>query len=146
MSLPSTFFSPLIACYKLPKANIFSNSAKLNNTQAPASTCPQNITIDSAISLTCAEAAIVCKIPTAGLHNLNRYLFCPALTNTTLCVPRWCPIIIISLGDNISTTNNTLLLSTSVANDGNFTLTQFLGWNSSFGLDYVTEGMTVCVG
>lgn len=98
------------------------------------------------MSLTCAEAAVVCEIPTAGLHNLNRYLFCPALTNTTLCAPLWCPIIVISLGDNIGTTNNTLLLSTSVANDGNFTLTQFLGWNSNFGLDYVTEGMTVCVG
>lgn len=147
MSLPSAFSSlPLALATSYPKANILRSGAELNNTEAPASTCPQNITIDGATNLTCAEAAIVYEIPTAGLHNLNRYLFCPALTNTTLCAPLSCPITVISLGDNIGTTNNTLPVPTWVASYSNFTLTQFLAWNPYLGLDHVTEGTTVCVG
>lgn len=118
----------------------------MNDTESPASTCPQTITINGATNLTCAEAAVVYEIPKAGLHNLNRYLFCPALTNTTLCASMPCPITIISLGDNIGTTNNTLPVSTWVASYSNITLTQFLAWNSYFGLDHVTEGTKVCVG
>ncbi|KAF7872589.1 hypothetical protein EAF04_003509 [Stromatinia cepivora] len=107
--------------------------------------CPQNITISGEEQYTCHEAFVKFKIPTAGLFNLDNSLYCSGLSNTTLCAPMSCPILVVNTGGT-SFADVNVPVASFVRDYTNSTLTDFYSYNSYLSYGFVSQNDTVCIG